>query len=439
MKPRNLTLLLVFALTLAGAAPAAAAEPYRAVKGAAGPGPATYDKVFVQRFGSAKAKRVLVLVPGFLGGAGDFRLIARDIVKRVPGLQVWAYDRRQQAFEDTSGFREKDPTKAESYYLGFKYKRVLGKDVPYAGRWGLKLALEDLRRVVLKARAGGRRKVILGGHSLGASTTVAYAAWDFKGRPGYRDLNGMVLIDGGLLGTFSSSTVSSAQAVLKEIREGKVFADILGLGIPEIGGIFAEVAALYARRQPQAPSALQRNPLIPPQFKPPVPATNEAALGFAFDKGTSPKGLELIRINAGTLAPSGNPRPWQDGELTPIQRFARVFAAESPNATEWYFPRRLTLDVDAVSSLRQTKVAKLLGLRATHASEIDVPLYAFQTDLTNGRVIRGAKRLRKRADIETYRFYSNTNQSHVDPLVAAPSRNTFLKTVVRFLKKEQLQ
>jgi hypothetical protein len=234
--------------------------------------------------------------------------------------------------------------------------------------------------------------------------------------------------------------VSRARAVLKEIRGGRVFADLLGLGIPEIAGIFSEVAALYARKQPQAPSALQGNPLIPARFKPPVPATNEAALGFAFDKGTSPKGLELIRINAGGLAPTGSPRRWQDGELTPIQRFAEAFSSESPNATEWYFPRKLTLDVDAVSSLRQTKVAKLLGLRATHAAEIDIPLYAFQTDLTKGRVIRGAQRLRKRAKgIETYRFQSNTNQSHLDPLVAAPSRNSFLKTVVRFLKQTQLR
>ena len=192
---------------------------------------------------------------------------------------MWAYDRRSQAFEDTSVFKQLDPTKAESYYLGFKYKRVLGKDVPYVGRWGLKLALEDLRRVVLKARAGGRRKVILGGHSLGASTTVAYAAWDFKGRPGYKDLSGMVLIDGGLLGTFNSATVSGAQAVLKEIGEGKVFADLLGLGIPEISGIFAQVAALYARKQPQAPSALQGNPLIPAQFKPPCPPPTRRSWG----------------------------------------------------------------------------------------------------------------------------------------------------------------
>ena len=54
--------------------------------------------------------------------------------------------------------------------------------------WGLKLALGDLRRVIRRARDGGRRKVILGGHSLGASTAVAYAAWDFTGHAGYRDV-----------------------------------------------------------------------------------------------------------------------------------------------------------------------------------------------------------------------------------------------------------
>ncbi len=435
---KKLPILATVVAALCAAAPAHAAEPYRAMKAAPGAGPAKYDKVFVQRFGSSKAKRVLVLVPGFLGGAGDFRLIARDIVKRVPGLQVWAFDRRSQAFEDTSGFRSGDPAKADAFYLGLKYKRVVGKDVPYVGQWGLKQSLEDLRRVVRKARAGGRRKVILGGHSLGASTTVAYAAWDFNGRPGYKDLSGMVLIDGGLLGTFSNASLARARAGLKEIREGAVFSDLLGLGIPEAAGFFAEVAALYARKQPNAPSPLHNNPVIPAPFKAPVQPTNEGALGFAFDGDTSPKGLELIRVNAGRLATTGTPRRWIDGELTPIQRFATVFGSESPNANEWYFPRRLTLDVDGVSSLRQTPVTRLLGLRARHASKINIPLYAFETDLTNGRVIRGAKRLRKRAKgIKVYTFVKDTKQSHLDPLVAAPRRNNFLKTVVPFLKKRK--
>ncbi len=307
-------------------------------------------------------------------------------------------------------------------------------DVPFVGRWGLKLALEDLRRVILKARAGGKRSVILGGHSLGASTTVAYASWDFRGRPGYRDIDGMVLIDGGLLGSFDEASLAEAQTALAEIAQGKVFDDLLGFGIPEITGILAELAALYARKLPDAASPIQASPLIPPQFKPAFGVTNEGALGFAFDKDTSPEAFSLIRINAGRLAASGNPRPWQDGELTPIQRFAGAFGSERPNAIEWYFPRRLRLDVDAMSPLKRTAVTRLLGLRPFHASRINVPLYAFETDLTNGNVSKGARALVKRSRIRRARIYTDERQSHLDPLVAAPSRNSFLKTVVKFLK-----
>ena len=70
-----------------------------------GPGPAKYDRVFVQQLGPAAARTVLVLVPGTNGGAGSMTPVARDIVRRVPGLQVWIADRREQAFEDTSVFK----------------------------------------------------------------------------------------------------------------------------------------------------------------------------------------------------------------------------------------------------------------------------------------------------------------------------------------------
>lgn len=66
-----------------------------------------------------------------------------------------------------------------------------------------------------------------------------------------------------------------------------------------------------------------------------------------------------------------------------------------------------------------------------------MPLYAYQTDLTGGRVIRGAKRLVKRSDIGTFRLVSDPRASHLDPLVAAPKRNFFLRTVVPFLKKNR--
>jgi hypothetical protein len=428
----SLTVVAVFVLC----APAAAIDRYVPVKGVPAAGPSKYDRVFVQQLGPRRAERVLVLVPGFFGGAGGLAPVARDIVRRVPRTQVWIVDRRENAFEDTSVFRRGDPAAAQDYYLGrFAYRRVQAQDVPFVGRWGLRVALGDLRRVLLRARAGGRREVILGGHSLGASTTAAYASWDFAGRPGHRDIAGMVLIDGGLRGSFASADLKRARRVLREIRSGEVFDDLLGLGLPEINGIFTEVAALWALERPDEPSVLQQYAPLPDVFKPPFPVTNEAQLGFAFDADTSPPGFELIRINAGDLADSGDPRPWVDGELTPIRRFARAFAAERPNATQWYFSRRLRLDVDAMSPLERTPATRLLGLRPLHARTIDVPLYAYETDLTEGRVARGARSLVRLSDIPRSRIVADPAASHLDPLAAAPSRNRFLKTVVPFLRR----
>lgn len=417
--------------------PAAAAQANFTVKGAPGPGPAKYDKVYVERVGSATARRVLVLVPGTNGGAGSMEPVARDIVRRQRGTQVWLVDRRQQAFEDTAEFKRGDPYAAQEHYLGFKYKRVLSADVPYVAEWGLKLSLEDLRRVVLKARAGGRNKVVLGGHSAGASTAVAYAAWDFKRRPGYRDIEGLVLIDGGLLGSFSEASARRARTELAELRSGKRnrFLDLLGAGIPEVGGIFTELAALYAAKAPDAPSALQQFPLLPEIFKPPFRVTNEAQLGYAFDATTSPEGFELIRVRAGGLAASGDPRGWKNGELTPIERFAAAFSGQEPSGTEWYYPYRLLLDIDAASPLRQTRAAKTLGLRLLHGRKIDVPVYAFETDLARGRIVRGARRLARMSRVPRVTAVADPRSSHLDPLVASPGKNRFLRTVLPFLRR----
>jgi hypothetical protein len=426
--------LLTAAALLILAPPAAAIDRYVPMKAPPGPGPAKYDRVLVKQLGPKGARTVLVLVPGTNGGAGGIVPVAREIVRRVPRLQIWIPDRREQAFEDTSVFRTGDPQRAQDYYLGFQYRRVEGADAKFAAEWGLRLQLSDLRSVVRRAARGGRR-VLLGGHSAGASTAVAYAAWDFRGRAGFRDLDGLVLIDGGLLGSFKSANVARARSELADIRSGKVFLDILGLGLPEINGIFTEVGALWASKRPDEPSVLQQYPLLPDFVKPPMRVTNEAMFGYAFDETTSPDFLDIIHIRAGGLAATGDPRPWQDGELTPIQRHARAWAAESPNATEWYYPRRLLLDIDAASPLRQTRAARFLGLRLRHGRRIDVPLYAYSTDLTEGRVARGARRLAAISRVPISRVVDDRQAAHIDPLSAAPKRNRFLRTVVPFLRR----
>src|SRR3954447_7383069 len=450
MSHRLLLAAALCAASLAAAPTASGAEVQTTITGwTHAPGPRTYDKLAVTKFGPASAKTVLVLVPGTNGGRGDFTLTARELVKDVKGLQVWAVDRRSQALEDTKVFADAlagtvTPKAMFDYYAGWiadpsitpHYQPPDPATLRFAADWGLRVQLEDVRAVVGQARAAGRR-VILGGHSLGASVAVAYASWDFAGRPGYKDLDGVVLIDGGLRGSFDSADLAQAKKRLAAIRK-QPFLDLLGLGLPWVTGILSESAAILALKDPAGPSVGQAFPLLPAQFKPPVPATNRGELGFAFDATTSPKALGLIQVNAGRLASSGDPRDWVNGQVTPLERLARTFGSEPANAIEWYFPTKLRIDVDAVSPLKRTPATRYLGLRPYHRAEVDLPLYAMQTRLTHGRVLRGARafvRTSRSPRSQAVYVDASRTMSHLDPLTAAPARNDFLKTVVPFLRR----
>src|SRR6516225_949034 len=56
----------------------------------------------------AQPDAILILVPGFLGGAGYFRVMAQNLMQRAKTdhnlrLEVWAFDRRTNQLEDTEG------------------------------------------------------------------------------------------------------------------------------------------------------------------------------------------------------------------------------------------------------------------------------------------------------------------------------------------------
>jgi pimeloyl-ACP methyl ester carboxylesterase len=460
MEERTLTRFRIrVTLALAGTAaalalttaPAVARERVITVPTPPEPGPAQFNNVTVHQFGPASGKRVLVLMPGTQGGAGDFTLDARILVKRIPDLQVWAIDRRTQALEDTSTFAATQGgqislQQAFDYYLGWltnggtpanHFQFRLNDADPYAREWGMGVALNDAHAVVQLARNHGRRQVVLGGHSLGASLTAAYAAWDFNGRPGYKDLKGLVLIDGGLLGSFDAYNLQQAQQQVADLKTGSPFLDLLGAGFPEIAGIFAEIGGLYAEKAPTAPAtAFQSYPLLPAAFNPPFPVTNRALLGYAFDRDSSPPDLSLLHINGGALAASGDPRDWQDGGVTPLARLAETFGQEPTNAVEWYFPKRLTIDTNGADQMTQNDVANFLGLRLVHTPKVNLPLYAIATDLAGAHVLDGARNLIARSRItkkQSMLINRNPLMSHLDPLTAAPKTNAFLKTVVPFL------
>lgn len=416
-----------------------------------GPGPERFDSVDVHTYGPKRPEKILVLMPGTAGGAGNFTLLAKDLVKRVDGLGVWSIDRRSRVLEDTSRFEaaldgDITPQEAFDYYLGWitnggtpadHYDFLNTDTVPFAKRWGMKTALNDARAVVKGAKRYAKSgEVYIGGHSLGASLAAAYGAWDFNGRPGYRDVAGIVLIDGGLLGSFDAFTKEEAEEQIASLEE-QPFLDLIGVGIPEASGLFAEAGAIFARLEPTQPATtLQSYPLLPAEFKPPVPATNRAAFGYAFDRDTSPGNLALLHVNAGGLAASGDPRDWVDGGVTDVADLARAFGSEPANGVEWFFPRRLTIDTNGANEMRQNDVAEFLGLRLEHTNRIDVPIYAFQTDLTDGRVLRGAEELIERARTtkrESMLVDGDPRFSHLDPLTASPPANKFAKTVAKFL------
>ena len=416
---RRAALAAVIALALPAGA---SADSYFAVKGAPAPGPAKYDKVWLQQIGPASARHVFVVVPGSQGAAGSLTLMARDVqVALGPDWQLWLEDRRQNAFDDLTGFKSGDPDAAKAYYLGFKYKQVHTAAVPFARKWGLAVALNDLHNVVKRAAAGGR-KVVLGGHSFGASAAIAYAAWDFNGQPGFKGLSGIVLIDGGELGAFTGGsgrlTLKQVKARKAKIDKGEAFNDLLGIGNPSIPEIFSEVAALYAQKEPDAPSALQSNPLVPASLRPPFPATNAQFLAYIFDEKTA-------------LGPDLAVRP----ENVDAARLAQAFGQLQPQFAEWYYPSRLGLDTFAADSMKRDAVTNYLGLRLWHTKQINLPLFAYQTDLTKGGVIAGARAVQKASKItRLVEVDDSATAAHLDPVIAPPQTNGFTQKVVPFLK-----
>lgn len=439
------------ALVLGAASPSLAAVPERisTVATPAAPGPEQYNRVTVHEFGAKSADHVLVLIAGTEGGAGDFTGDGRWLAAHVPDLQVWAVDRRENAFEDTAMFEqgltgEKSLQEVFDYYLGWlngatpptHYEFLDASQFDFAREWGMGVALDDVHAVIERARKAGHQ-VVLGGHSVGASLALAYGAWDFDGRPGYKDLDGTVLIDGGLLGSFDPYDLAQAQEQIEKLSTENPFYDLLGIGVPEAAGLFAEVGGMFAKLAPTGDGSLLQNfPLLPDEFKPPVPATNRGVLGYAFDRDSSPAELGLLHINGGSLDTSVSPADWADANITPVARIADTFGQEPTNAVEWFFPKRITIDANGADQMKMNDVGRYLGLRLEHTSQVDLPFYVFQTDDTGGDVLKGARNFIRRSKTtksEATLVNRDPQTSHLDPLIATPAKNDFLKTVKPFL------
>jgi pimeloyl-ACP methyl ester carboxylesterase len=382
--------------------------------------PEALNKAYFVRYSlphDGKARAVVVLMPGFLGGVANFDRVARGVVSRDSSLEVWAVDRRSNGLEDhrvlDEAYRTRNATGAWQYHIrdlekpgGFK---PLGAgDVKFMGYWGLQTHLEDLRRVIQLAHGYGGR-VILGGHSLGAALVSLYAGWDFAGTPGYQDVDGLILLDGVAGSTSGGSTVSEAQYLngqpgpfgilspgKRALESGEVtpYFDALGFGPAGLSKLSA--AALLAAVNPNGDS---------PGGLVAFPASNLAAGMVTGDDDYAPIGIFSVSagraVNAQVainglavllaglpglrtlevtgVAPGSRRVEWQTPasddpkEVTDPLDFAQRFYSDRGDFQEWYFPQRLTLDMNAVG-LEAPGWATDLPLR--HVAQTKLPMLA---------------------------------------------------------------
>jgi len=189
---------------------------------------ARYTRFHAQRPG-VQPDAILVLVPGFLGGAGGFKVLAENLVARMArdeGLvvEVWAFDRRSNQLEDRAGIRVADDLDDGTIALDWLFGGEIGMplspelaglgrravfydtqaDVPFLANWTNLVFSQDIDAVVAAADLVVRNhNVFLGGHSAGTGFAARYAATDFNltgfgpADPGYKKLRGLVLLEGG--------------------------------------------------------------------------------------------------------------------------------------------------------------------------------------------------------------------------------------------------
>jgi pimeloyl-ACP methyl ester carboxylesterase len=309
---RLLLIVAVVVLAAATLAPSAGAGggqkidvKFEQLQGFNAPGtPAKYNKVGVIKTGPSDAENVLLLVPGTSASAAYFEPLAKDIVRASKGWQVWAIERRENFLEDHSVLNQAKkgnatPQQLFDYYLGFvtdpsitkHFQFIPDADVAFARDWGMNVEVEDMRRVVEAAKKEGG-KVVLGGHSLGGSITTAYATWDFNGKPGAKDLSGLVFIDGGSSPTPSSPDQANLQ--LQALQNGSPWLTFGGIPAP-YAGLFNATGSTGVKIAPNNPSLGYTWPALPANLKPPVAPTNEGQYGYALDVKTSPMGLRAAR------------------------------------------------------------------------------------------------------------------------------------------------
>ena len=295
---------------------------------------------------------VIVLMPGYMGGANEFEYMGRQLVSMAEAsglgsLEVWAVDRRPNCLEDLTGMNAAedpgelpDPSVAVGYYFlgsevqGRQFDGFLREeDVPFLSEFGLRLVMEDVYKIIstmIPDRQDRINTVYIGGHSLGTPLTGLFAGWDFDGNPetledaGYQNCAGLILLDGPVfyedLMQFNNIEEAAYTQRVADIRTGAAPRFDFFTGVSPDAMALLELMGMYAAAGPEEESTLLKDiPLSEDvsmlvkmlhsrdfgHFASGIPAisdfryTNEALLGVFMDDNFMP--VKMLQASLGFL------------------------------------------------------------------------------------------------------------------------------------------
>lgn len=193
---------------------------------------------------------ILVLVPGFEGGAADFKILSENLIPKAQAagtiVEIWGFDRRTNQLEDTAGLdvaeQYLDAQIGIDWMFGGELTLPLhpvlaaglnrranfyntNADTAFMSNWTNLTFSQDIDAVVQAARAVARNQnVFLGGHSAGTGFTARYAATDFDlgagVDPGYTHVRGLVLLEGGGGSTGTTPSADSLDRMIAKFDGG---------------------------------------------------------------------------------------------------------------------------------------------------------------------------------------------------------------------------
>ena len=373
---------------------------------------ARYTRYYLSDQADRRPEGILILVPGFQGGAANFLLLAEQLLiaareESSLALEVWAVDRRSALLEDMAGLDIAEQAESPLVGLDYLFGDALGLelspelvdgpnrravfydnagDTAFIAQWTPLVHSLDIDAIVEHAREQALNgNVFLGGHSAGTGYAARYAATDFDFATdavdaGFAKIRGLVLLEGG--GSSNSNTPPSAQTL--DLIEARFDGGLYGAVRDQAPRCADGLTACSVDTQENDCAAFDNASCVEPQ-----PAYSDAG-GLL-----SPQLLAVSEVNGLDASVSGNAQlsilqQEQNGEegnsaINRVPQLAglRVLLGDSPATSESLLGQ--FLDDDGLVAQLASFVATSLGLAGPEVNGIatwltlgdDIPPEAF--------------------------------------------------------------